>query len=132
MRVTLLSPHHGQSQGMGGSIHLLAVVDSCPPRAALTLGDGHWREMFQPHMVPRPHRYLEAPAWAVLGQYADVRGVSAGTDEAGQMLVLDIPHLRWSRVWDQAHAMSLPTQVTLGWGPPIPPCGAELRSTYVL
>lgn len=71
---------------------------------------------------PGPRRYLEAPARAVLGQDADVRGVGAGADEAGQMLVLDIPHLRWSRVWDQAHAQL---------GTPTPPPGTEPGATYV-
>jgi len=101
--------------------------------AAPTLGDGRWRERSQPWMAagaPGPGRYLEAPARAVLGQDADVRGVGAGTDEAGQMLVLDIPHLRWGRVWDQAHATSHPTQGTLGWASPSH--HAEPGSTYVL
>lgn len=73
---------------MGNNIHLPPAVGSFPRWAAPRLGDGE----------QGPQWYLEAPAWAVLGQDADVGGVSAGTDEAGQMLVLDIPHLRGSRV----------------------------------
>lgn len=66
---------------------------------------GHHLAVPTPRLVPAVggNVYLEAPTWAVLGQDADVGWVGAGTNEAGQMLVLDIPHLREGGMWDLTH-----------------------------
>lgn len=127
---------------MGNSIHLPTVVSSLPPQAPAeqlwadpTLSDGHWREKLQPQMAAGylgPCWYLEAPAWAVLSQDADIRGVGASANEAGQMLVLDIPHLRGEQGVGPGSCHFPPHPGVTRLSTPIPPHSAEPGSTYVL